>query len=170
MPHVHDLYDFTVSGYIVHDNKILLLHHAKVGSWLTPGGHIELEEEPLESLWREMEEETGLSQKELTLVEVYGDHTYNPPSLDFHSFPLPFDFYVVNYYENDPSHQHIDLSYLLVSSSDAIRLEDGKAHDIGWFSSDQIDTMVADKKMFKEMGIRTKWALQLAQEWQEKQP
>ncbi len=52
MPHIHELYDFTASAYILHptESKILLLLHKKLGKWLQPGGHIELSEDPLQAL------------------------------------------------------------------------------------------------------------------------
>ena len=63
MPHIHELIDFTVGVYIVHDSKVLLVHHKKFDKWLSVGGHIELHEDPEEALFREVKEETGLEIK-----------------------------------------------------------------------------------------------------------
>ena len=46
MAHIHEKIDFTVAIFVVHDGKILLIHHRKLNKWLPLGGHIELDEEP----------------------------------------------------------------------------------------------------------------------------
>ena len=63
MPHIHDLYDFVVSVFIVHKNKILLVYHKNYQEWLPIGGHIELNEDPEQALYREIQEECGLKVK-----------------------------------------------------------------------------------------------------------
>ena len=57
MPHIHDLIDFIVDAYIVHNNSVLLILHKKLKIWLPIGGHIELNEDPDEALMREIKEE-----------------------------------------------------------------------------------------------------------------
>ena len=34
---------FTASGFVIHPagDRVLLIHHAKIGAWLQPGGHID---------------------------------------------------------------------------------------------------------------------------------
>ena len=46
MAHIHEKIDFTVAIFVVHEEKILLIHHRKLGKWLPLGGHIELDEDP----------------------------------------------------------------------------------------------------------------------------
>ena len=46
MPHIHEKIDFTVAIFVVHDGKVLLIHHRKLDQWLPLGGHIELDEDP----------------------------------------------------------------------------------------------------------------------------
>src|ERR1700759_2929072 len=60
MPHIHEKIDFTVEVYIVHKNKVLLRVHDKFKYWLSVGGHIELDEDPIEAALREVKEEVGL--------------------------------------------------------------------------------------------------------------
>lgn len=45
MPHIHELYDFTITVFIVHDGRVLLVNHPKYDKWIPMGGHIELDEE-----------------------------------------------------------------------------------------------------------------------------
>jgi hypothetical protein len=43
MAHIHEKIDFTVSIFVVHEGRILLVHHRKLNQWLPLGGHIELD-------------------------------------------------------------------------------------------------------------------------------
>ena len=52
--------DLVVAGYIFHKDKVLLIHHRKLGLWLPVGGHIQENETPDESLLREIKEEVGI--------------------------------------------------------------------------------------------------------------
>jgi len=40
MAHIHAEIDFVVSGFITHEDKVLLVNHKKLNLWLPPGGHI----------------------------------------------------------------------------------------------------------------------------------
>ena len=42
MAHIHEKIDFTVAIFVVHEDRILLIHHRKLNKWLPLGGHIEL--------------------------------------------------------------------------------------------------------------------------------
>src|SRR5260221_14383362 len=71
MAHIHEKIDFTVAIFVVHDKKILLIHHRKLDKWLPLGGHIELDEDPEQAALREAKEESGLD------VELLGER---PPT------------------------------------------------------------------------------------------
>ena len=71
MPHIHEKIDFTVAIFVVHDGKVLLIHHRKLDKWLPLGGHIELDEDPEQAALREAKEESGLD------VELLGER---PPT------------------------------------------------------------------------------------------
>ena len=96
---------FTSSGYIVWQSQVLLHWHEKVGSWLPPGGHIEINEDPAQAVLREIREEVDLD------VEICS----TPDQLDF-DYPLsvPRPEYVLIEDIDDPiegAHQHIDMIY-----------------------------------------------------------
>ena len=38
MAHIHEKIDFTVAIFVVHEEKILLIHHRKLDKWLPLGG------------------------------------------------------------------------------------------------------------------------------------
>lgn len=154
MPHIHKLYDFTVSAFIIHEGKILLLHHKKLGTWLQPGGHIELDEDPEEALYREVFEETGLSREQLTLMETSSSR---PSAPDSKNLPLPFDMNV-HRFGNDPIHKHIDLSYILRAKTDVINQNVTESNKLQWFSKKDIEVM--KNKLLPDIYERALFVLQ----------
>ena len=63
MPHIHEKIDFTVEVFIVYKNKVLLRMHDKHKIWLSVGGHIELDEDPIQAAICEVKEKLGLMLK-----------------------------------------------------------------------------------------------------------
>ncbi|RLS89050.1 MAG: NUDIX domain-containing protein, partial [Planctomycetota bacterium] len=61
MAHIHEKIDFTVAVFVVHEKKVLVIHHKKLDKWLPLGGHIELDEDPEQAALRETLEESGLA-------------------------------------------------------------------------------------------------------------
>ena len=53
---------FTSSGYLVRDGKVLLVNHRRYRLWLPIGGHIEPDEDPLDTLYREAREKKPASK------------------------------------------------------------------------------------------------------------
>lgn len=51
---------YTSSGILIHEGKVLLVKHKKLGFWLNPGGHIEADEPPHKAAEREFFEETSI--------------------------------------------------------------------------------------------------------------
>ena len=107
---------FTASGFVVSPDgsSLLLVHHAKLGKWLQPGGHVEPGDSDLESAARrEVVEETGLEDAELIgLLD-----------LDVHRFPERVD---------DPAHDHLDLRFAYLARSEEVIVGDGTT-EVRWF-------------------------------------
>ena len=101
MPHIHEKIDFTVAIFVVHDEKILLIHHRQLNQWLPLGGHIELDEDPEQAALREAREESGLD------VELLGERppTTSPGTRALIA-PRFLDIHRIN-----ATHEHIGLIY-----------------------------------------------------------
>ncbi|MFA5052162.1 MAG: NUDIX domain-containing protein [Patescibacteria group bacterium] len=129
MPHIHDLIDFTVVAYIVYGEKVLMIHHKKLSKWLPIGGHIELDEDPDEALFREVKEECGLE------VEVSGKKSpYHILGKKYLFPPEYMDIHQIN--EN---HRHISMVYFAKANSDKFVLAAKEHHAIRWFTDQELD-------------------------------
>lgn len=129
MSHIHELIDLTVSAYIVHEGKVLLMHHKKLNMWLQIGGHVELHEDTDEAILREIEEECGVEVEFLEPI----DHIKATKSLRRPHF--------LNLHNVTNTHKHLDLGYVCLVLSPTCRLAPEEAHDIGWFSKEELDDL-----------------------------
>lgn len=131
MAHIHYAIDFTVAIFVVHDGKILLIHHRKLNKWLPLGGHVELDEDPEQAALREAREESGLE------VELVGDR---PPTTEAGTraliAPRFLDIHRIN-----EVHEHIGMIYWARPRFGSVTLAAAEHHDIGWFSSDELDAL-----------------------------
>ncbi len=109
MAHIHELIDWTVSVFIVCDDRVLLRMHEKYHQLLAVGGHVELAEDPAAAAVRECREEVGL---DIVIHESENLRTY----LDgrFRELPRPAAMNI--HYIND-THQHCDLVYYATANS-----------------------------------------------------
>lgn len=129
MTHIHDLIDFSVVAYIVHDQNVLLVHHKQLGEWLPVGGHVELDEDPEEAILREIQEECGLD------VELVGTR---PAFSDADVKPLIAPQFLDIHRIND-THRHVGMVYFARGTSDAIVLKEDEHHGIRWFFPKELE-------------------------------
>ncbi|MES2436916.1 MAG: NUDIX domain-containing protein [Patescibacteria group bacterium] len=132
MPHIHEKIDMTVEVFIVHKNTVLLRMHDKYKIWLSIGGHIELDEDPVEAAFREVEEEVGL---QITLIPHLELPQYSNPERKELLPPRYMNRHAIN-----ASHEHISLVYFATSDSDQVVPE--KKEDLWkWVSADELSSM-----------------------------
>jgi len=125
MAHIHEKIDFTVAIFIVHDEKILLIHHRKIDKWLPLGGHIELDEDPEQAARREAKEESGLD------VELLGER---PPTTSPGTRALIAPRFLDIHRISD-THEHIGMIYWARPTNSAtVKLATAEHHDIRWCS------------------------------------
>jgi len=128
MPHIHEKYDFTVGCFIVFEDKVLLVNHPRYDMWLCPGGHIELDEDPEEALFREIKEETGL---DVELLSTKPD--LNIPNTKYIYMPA-----YISVHDANPPHKHIGLTYFAVAKT-ADHLKSDEHSEAKWFSQTELD-------------------------------
>lgn len=127
MPHIHSLYDFTITVFIIFEDTVLLVHHPRYNKWIPIGGHIELDEDPEQALYREIKEEAGLD------VEILSDKpTIQSPGTKFLLTPNYLDVHEAN-----PPHKHISLTYFARSKDNQARLSDEHL-ELLWFTKDML--------------------------------
>lgn len=137
MPHIHTesgQFDYTVAGYLVHRDKTLLIKHKYLPIWTAPAGHVEVDQTPIDALFTEIGEETGIDPSHLTVIET------QPCSKDFKRgeatrLPLPFD---LEYHSITDTHRHINLSYIVKTDTDDVRPGPGESNTFKWFSAEEL--------------------------------
>ncbi len=96
---------FTATGFVVHDNATLLHWHKKVQEWLPPGGHVDENEDPVQTTLREIKEETGFE------VEIIPTQ----PQIEISNLDqvtAPHSIMLENVFDSkEGHHQHIDHIY-----------------------------------------------------------
>ena len=146
MAHLHEKIDFTVAIFVVHDGKVLLIHHRQLNHWLPLGGHIELDEDPEQAALREAKEESGLD------VELLGERppTTGPGTRALIA-PRFLDIHRIN-----ATHEHIGMIYWARPKAGSARCADrtpqlgvpanptlaaAEHHAIRWCSAADLDAL-----------------------------
>lgn len=120
---------FTASGFVASPTggSMLLVHHGRLGRWLQPGGHFEVQDTSVEvAARREVGEETGVTR--LTRLGT------GLVRIDAHPIPARSD---------EPAHLHIDLGIGFIAESDAIGPID-EVLDARWVPFDELDRYQVD--------------------------
>jgi 8-oxo-dGTP pyrophosphatase MutT (NUDIX family) len=115
----------TGSAWVVSPDreKVLLMHHRKLGEWFQPGGHADGDADILRVALRECAEETGLDPAHIKLIDS------SIFDVDIHTTP-PMG--------HIPPHEHIDIRFVVeVNDSLAIPGND-ESHAVEWFPLHQV--------------------------------
>ena len=119
---------FTSSGYLVRDGKVLLFKHRRFRMWLPFGGHIGLNEDPVQALGREAREETGFE------IEIVAER----PAIDqqgVHVLPAPETLLL---HEIGGGHALVDLVYFVRAVGGAQRLAESEHSEMRWFDREAL--------------------------------
>lgn len=136
MPHIHTepgQRDMTVSAYIIRreelEYKCLVHFHRKLQTLMQIGGHIELDENPWQSISHELPEESGYTLDELSVLQPYAELPRGTGNI-FHPTPYLSDTHSVG---ND--HYHSDLCYAFVATAEPKQtVADGESQDLRWLT------------------------------------
>lgn len=136
MPHIHEKIDYTVDALIVNEGRVLLRMHEKYHMWLAVGGHIELHEDPVEALFREVKEEVGLTVEIAVSPDTIPQDFYQNDTRYKCLTPPHF----MNRHNISETHGHISMYYFATSQSSVIKPAAGEAVvECHWFSDTELD-------------------------------
>lgn len=122
----------TASAWLTTEDcsRILLLHHAKLGIWVQPGGHVEDTDISMESAsYRELTEETGIASARQRggLFDI-----------DVHRIPAR---------KQDPTHLHLDLRFWFVVPH--VITPSGEEANCRWFSHDELLQVTSERSILR---------------------
>ena len=103
---------FTCTGFVVEEDRTLLLWHKRLQMWVPPGGHLEADEDPVAAVLREIREETGLEAAVLPLSQTF------PFSYPGQIAP-PYTILLEDSSEPGEPHKHMDLIYFCRPANNA---------------------------------------------------
>ena len=127
---------FTGSAVVVDGaaERILYVLHRRLGRWLQPGGHSELEDGGFLELTalREAQEETGCR------VVL---HPSAPRPLDVDVHPIPPK-------KGEPPHEHFDVRFLVVAVDPESAAHDpAESHECRWFEWEEAERSADDEPL-----------------------
>jgi 8-oxo-dGTP pyrophosphatase MutT (NUDIX family) len=123
--------DIVVAGYIVDEDRLLLIHHRKLDKWLPVGGHLEENETPCQALKREIMEEVGIEVEYMQYPE--------PRRGNNKEYPMPF---YVNKHHITNSHLHYCLFYLCRPQSPQLQVRESEIKAYSWLKEDELSSLV----------------------------
>ncbi len=134
---------FTATVYIVskidNEYKVLLHYHKKLKIWIAIGGHVEKNENPIETALREVKEETNLKIKILNNKKLLKLKGINEIIL-----PVAVVEEDVPEYWDEPFHQHIDLIYFaFCENPKKLKMEE----ESRWFSKKDLKSAHLNKEV-----------------------
>jgi ADP-ribose pyrophosphatase YjhB (NUDIX family) len=131
---------FTVAVFVVHQRRVLLHYHRKLGKWLPPGGHIEDNELPDEAALREVREETGVE------VELVGPFGLAEPPVDApRQLIVPAGIQVEPIYAG---HEHIDLVYFARPVGPVeIDVALAESDQVAWYGAEDLPGLGASEEI-----------------------
>ena len=112
----------TAGAVLVNDHRhVLFIHHVALDKWLTPGGHLEAEDETLSgAALRELCEEAGIPAEAATLAGV------GPVHIDVHPIPE-------NPAKGEPDHFHVDFRFVFrTTGSELVTLQEEEVSGYTW--------------------------------------
>jgi hypothetical protein len=148
MGHIHTKpgqHDHTASGFIIKKSgsqpQVLLHVHKLLKKYLQFGGHIELHEDPWETVKHELREESGYGIDQLKILQPQFKRQRTAKDVKHHPFPISH-----NTHAFDDKHWHTDVAYAFVTEEDPKHpVAEGESGVIKAFTRQDILDLTDDK-------------------------
>ncbi len=127
----------TGSAWIVNTtgDRVLLVHHRKLGRWLQPGGHCDGDPDALAVALREAREESGLDVRALDGAIF---------DIDVHAIPAR---------DRDPAHFHFDVRFLVQAEHDRFTVSE-ESHALAWVPAQGLGALTDEESVLR---MARKW-------------
>lgn len=124
----------TSSAFVISEERdeVLLLHHAKLGIWVQPGGHADGDFDLSRVACREVAEETGLTSARLATGCIF--------DVDIHVIPARGP---------EPQHEHLDIRYLFIARRRESLRGNDESHDMQWIQLAQIKRLTNERSILR---------------------
>ena len=153
----------TVTGFVFHDNKLLLIHHKRDGRWFHVGGHAEENETPDEALRREVKEEVNLDIEFLEEFKHYEKLKAKGIFKDLDGFKeLPCPFYI--HVKEIPEKKCRKISYdfvCIAKEIENIKIQEDELNDYKWVTRKELEEF----ELWKPLKILALKAIDVYEEW-----
>lgn len=117
--------------------RVLLLHHRKLGLWLQPGGHADGDPDVARVAAREALEETGIEGLELVSPD--------PFDVDVHAIPAR---------RGEGAHFHYDVRFLFRAPRGALPQTSEESHAVAWLELARVPAYTRDSSVLRML---SKW-------------
>ncbi len=115
-------------------DRVLLVHHVKLGFWVQPGGHVDLEDKSLLSAARrEAIEECG--------IEPLGRLSPDEP-VDIHIHSIPER-------PGEPAHLHYDVRYVFRAPISGLPQKSEESHAVEWVAVDGLADYTREESLHR---------------------
>ncbi|MEX0827075.1 MAG: NUDIX hydrolase [Acidimicrobiia bacterium] len=128
---------FTASGFVVHPDgdRLLLIHHARLGIWVQPGGHVDPGDPSLlEAARREIVEETGIARLHPVTERLV--------DIDIHRFGSSGD---------QPEHLHFDVRFAFVADGADLN-PNTEVLEAVWVTREELAGLGVDRSVIRPAG------------------
>lgn len=130
---------FTATGYVVNPERtrMLMIFHKGLQCWLPPGGHVDRDEFPSDTVLREVWEETGVTARHVGTapldLELGGSTESQLPT------PFAMAAQLIPESDKDIEHIHMDMMYLLEADDDgALTALELEVDAVQWSSRQEV--------------------------------
>jgi 8-oxo-dGTP diphosphatase len=147
-----DIRHYTASAVVLDDDdRVLLVHHNKIGLWLYPGGHIDPKEDPAQAAVREVAEETGIQATPI------GEPAFTHPAVRSHAAPWA----IIEMDVTDTkvgAHRHIDLVYVCRARGGDLTAQLEEVAGARWVPIADITGLPAPAELPELVAAAARWA------------